>query len=550
LSSETETLWRYSGTGGGESPTGPDAYYSDLAGTRFTQGMDLAQVTEAYRIMRDLEGIQDPSDFIERNRPTRRASAVLNGAFNGASLAGWFTSGPGEVSVVSDGGPTPTFATRLTTGSPVTLGQLVRTPDEPFGVRFSYRFETVTGQLEVWLGDAHLGTLDAPNPALGQGQEIVFEVTDPDYIGNELPIEFRLDGPTGSSLLLDDVSVTPLGLETRLGANGHRTISYTDTNGAEVTLRLTRGSAAIRFTGTPVTREVRGGIVITGVSRLAEVQVLTSDADSTLSIAAEGGEDYAQVGSIVVSGVLRSLVAKRVELTGALSFGGAVRRVGLAALSGTVSIGGDAASAPVRLELGEVRNASLTSLAAIKSLTATEWKDDDDTADVIETPWIGTVTIKGERQREIRGDFEAGIVTTDAAVELTKFWVAGLLRDARIQTAGSLVSVTVGALEGAKLFAGVNGDAFPDDAVDFNEFSIGSVTVKGTTGLQGSSFVGSSLAAASIGNVKLRDVDGDNGGEAFGLAAKRIGSVRIGDAKLPPPLVDPDLDDDFVIRLV
>lgn len=110
--------------------------------------------------------------------------------------------------------PDPTlnlFAARLETGSPASLSQQISTGSDPFEVVFDYLFETTEGELTVLLGGIELGAITAPAILAGGFSTASFQVGDPALLElADATLTFLLDGPTGSSLLLDNIDVPGL----------------------------------------------------------------------------------------------------------------------------------------------------------------------------------------------------------------------------------------------------------------------------------------------------------------------------------------------------
>jgi len=106
--------------------------------------------------------------------------------------------------------PTPeavqNFAVRLETGSLVTLSQTISTPAQPFDLAFDYRFETQAGELYVMLNGTVLGQLSAPASLSGVFAPEQWTITATELLGLvDVELAFTLDGPTGSSVLLDNI---------------------------------------------------------------------------------------------------------------------------------------------------------------------------------------------------------------------------------------------------------------------------------------------------------------------------------------------------------
>ena len=137
--------------------------------------------------------------------PTRNADF---GSTPGGLPEGWTASGDGTATTVVDPADPANVCAQLTTGSPVVLSQLIDTPAGPFYVVFDYQFITTTGTLDVLLDGTSIGTLDAPDPATGTWDTENL-VVDDDALKDltQVPLSFELDGPTGSQVLLDNVTL-------------------------------------------------------------------------------------------------------------------------------------------------------------------------------------------------------------------------------------------------------------------------------------------------------------------------------------------------------
>lgn len=125
-----------------------------------------------------------------------------------------FTAGQGspfaENGVVQFGAlsrATPNFVAELTTGSPAVLTQTVpgSLNPSPFEFSFDYLFQTLGGVLAVSLDGTLIDTLLAPGSLLGSFTTRTLMLDGSLFPGTSHILEFRLDGPTGSRMLLDNV---------------------------------------------------------------------------------------------------------------------------------------------------------------------------------------------------------------------------------------------------------------------------------------------------------------------------------------------------------
>lgn len=133
---------------------------------------------------------------------------VYNGHFNGNTLFGWDIDGAGTASTTMLG--TDDYAAQLTTGSPISISQLVDTPSSTFTLDFLFDFQTTTGTLEVLLDGQVLATLTSVDDTEAGMVPYSIEISDPSLLGlTNATLEFAFDGDTGSIVLLDNVVMVP-----------------------------------------------------------------------------------------------------------------------------------------------------------------------------------------------------------------------------------------------------------------------------------------------------------------------------------------------------
>lgn len=99
-------------------------------------------------------------------------------------------------------------AASLTAGSPTTLWRILDTPTpaDPFELSLDYLFQTTTGELTVRLGSQVLAVITAAATPEVDFTTATLRVDDPSLLGQpDLELAFTLDGPAGSSVLLDNV---------------------------------------------------------------------------------------------------------------------------------------------------------------------------------------------------------------------------------------------------------------------------------------------------------------------------------------------------------
>ena len=97
---------------------------------------------------------------------------------------------------------------QLVAGSPATLSQTVDLPNDPFNIVFDYRFTTTTGALSVLIDGSPVGRLlEAPVSISSEFLRAYFEIDDSSLLGmDDLLLTFQIDGPAGSTVLLDNIN--------------------------------------------------------------------------------------------------------------------------------------------------------------------------------------------------------------------------------------------------------------------------------------------------------------------------------------------------------
>ncbi|HUT59485.1 MAG TPA: SUMF1/EgtB/PvdO family nonheme iron enzyme [Phycisphaerae bacterium] len=137
-----------------------------------------------------------------------KMSDVANSRFALGTLAGWAAGGQGVAEVVVDPNDSSNQVARLTTGSAVSIWQDVDILESEFFLRFDHRFMTGTGNLEVWIDGGLVAILASPGSAEESLTKSEFAIGDANLLGRSgVELLFRLDGPAGSSMLIDNVEM-------------------------------------------------------------------------------------------------------------------------------------------------------------------------------------------------------------------------------------------------------------------------------------------------------------------------------------------------------
>jgi len=123
---------------------------------------------------------------------------------NGVNYAGWLVRLDAPLGSVLE----EDQVAQLVTGSPVSLNQMLlgTTPTEGFTLGFDYRFTTAGGTLTVTLADELLATLTPDGDVFRTVNFAIDASHRANLLGRSNPLlQFRLEGPTGSTVLLDNI---------------------------------------------------------------------------------------------------------------------------------------------------------------------------------------------------------------------------------------------------------------------------------------------------------------------------------------------------------
>ena len=254
--------------------------------------------------------------------------------------------------------------------------------------------------------------------------------------------------------------------------------------------------------------ESGGRRVWQGSANAARILLNDTTEDTVLTIKGDTA-----VGDVIVNGSLRAVSAKSVDLSGDFQVTGGVGAVTLRDVTATRITTGPGTTAG-SYAFRTVTDSSLDAATPIKWIRALAWNDTDEERDLVRTPSLGALLV--------RGDFGAD-VTVDS---LTKARVGGTLQDAVVRSTSDILSFTAGATVDSTVFAGVASgmNGLPDFADDFvnPQATIRSFVVKGKSA---GAFTNTVVAAPTIVNAQLGGIAPANEGVPFGIAASTIGAV-------------------------
>jgi len=156
--------------------------------------------------------------------------------------------------------------------------------------------------------------------------------------------------------------------------------------------------------------------------------------------------DGTTIGDIVINGSLGTLNARTADPLGDLAATRTIRRIYLDDVPDGHHITIGPADRPidtVTLRFDRVANLVIDSETPIRSLVATDWQDSDATPDRVETPWMGSLCIRGSRRDGLSGYLTANVALDRVGARpytLTNARTAGALRSAERTITGEVGS--------------------------------------------------------------------------------------------------------------
>ncbi len=270
------------------------------------------------------------------------------------------------------------------------------------------------------------------------------------------------------------------------------------------------------------------------------VIVLTGTTDrSALTISAIGGDRRFTIGGVEVGDVgdpadrtsIGRINARQIDFTGDVLITGTTKQLNLGDFLPTdqphtieVGPGGERDKVTIRAEF--VNDLNVFSDTDVQLLGTRDWGETDGSADVVSAPVIRTWQTRGDVSG-VDVHLTRPIGDSPRDRNLTRMTVTGRLFEVVLRSAGHIGNVVAGALFDSALFAGVRDDLLTlpttrDDLVA--DASIASVALRGLVD-EPFAMLNSHISAASLGRLSLREVDTQNAGVAFGLAATFYRSV-------------------------
>jgi cyclophilin family peptidyl-prolyl cis-trans isomerase len=227
----------------------------------------------------------------------------------------------------------------------------------------------------------------------------------------------------------------------------------------------------------PVTVELKGAgkvyVYTTGFDTgdIWQLRVIGSDYNSKLTISSPYETN---IGSIVVTGALKELSAKRANITNGLAVGGSIRTMTTLDFWGALQVYG--AGGPSTMKFRRLMNATINSpYTGIERLTINEWLDSD-APDVLTAPWVKYLTCYGNFQADLN------LTSSYGGWALKEGKISGSLNNANWSFGGAISYLKAGAIDSS--WTGNLGylkklDVSGNFSGNLTAGTIGTMTVKG-----------------------------------------------------------------------
>lgn len=301
----------------------------------------------------------------------------------------------------------------------------------------------------------------------------------------------------------------PGNLAVTLGATA-RFLQFIDGSGAPVTINFSGpGSAVVYLGGTNLrTTTLHGKDTVQGdVVELTGIDATGTTSRSALSITVNRGAAL-NLDEITSNGSLLAIRAPKVTLTGDLSVAGTIGTLTLASAAGGDLSAAALGSVVVSGQFADPIQATSLRTLSVGSITGGTWAIGAS---------VGSVLAKSV------SNWDASVGGT-----LSRLNVTGIVSSSDIRVAGNIGVVQASVLSSSTIFAGVVSSAgaqsLPTSSAELSNSYIGSIALSGGSG----SFVDSYIAAGAVHQMHIREVQTNNNGVPFGIAAGEIGSFSAG----------------------
>lgn len=184
-----------------------------------------------------------------------------------------------------------------------------------------------------------------------------------------------------------------------IGGAAAKAVQFIDPNGTRAVLRMSgQGSATVNFSGTDLSQGPgQLAVNVSGSDVTVASVALTNTGLTSMLYVSTVGRNPITIGGITSDGVVNSIIAPNVILTGDMTTGGWVHDIQLAgAEDGTITLGPAHINGGLKASLGNVSDESLSSEVRINQFTATQWLNTTGATETITAPQVLTMRVKDD----------------------------------------------------------------------------------------------------------------------------------------------------------
>lgn len=284
----------------------------------------------------------------------------------------------------------------------------------------------------------------------------------------------------GIELLESRMLLAADSLSVFIGGAAAKAVQFIDPSGTKAIIRMSgQGNATVTFSGADLAQGPSpSGIAVSGSGVTLSSIAMSRTGLTTVLHVMTIGRNMVSVGGITSDGVVASILAPGVVVTGDITTAGWVHEVLLGgAQDGTISIGPTHINGGLKFTAGSVTDESLASDIRIDSLTASQWLNTTGAAESITAPQALSIRVRGSFQPDLTisgiNGAQVSLQTFSAGAIAGGTWnVTGKVH---VLSAGAIATGWSGTIAGAINSFNVTHDA----EMDLTAAEIGSMVVHG-----------------------------------------------------------------------
>lgn len=183
-----------------------------------------------------------------------------------------------------------------------------------------------------------------------------------------------------------------------IGGAAAKAVTFVDPNGTKAIVKMTgQGNATVTFSGTNLSQSPSPvGVAVSGTGVTLASIATTRTGLSTILHVTTVGRNPVTLGGLTSDGVVNSILAPGVIVTGDITTAGWVHQLTLSgAQNGTISIGPTHSNGGLNFTAGTVTDESLVSSLRVDNLNVGQWLNTTGAAESIQAPQALTIRSRG-----------------------------------------------------------------------------------------------------------------------------------------------------------